>query len=222
MFAIQSSGNLMIRGNASYTLTLGGNKTATTGTLQILVRISDGENFTLNDEGGLNNNTAKFGGAVFMTGASSSIKISGAPQTLAQRHSLHPTLGLQRWHHRLHDTLCQMDTDWNGDGNRNSNGNTNRPANPMTKAATGTTPTVKPQQRLKSPTPTSLATYCSFPSTLSYSSSQQAENSRSTASKRALSYTSDNATPPFLYTGNRRERLEYHHTRCGSSNTSNA
>lgn len=157
-----------------------------------------------------------------MTGASSSIKISGAPQTLAQRHSLHPTLGLQRRHHRLHDTLCQMDTDWNGDGNRNSNGNTNRPANPMTKAATGTTPTVKPQQRLKSPTPTSLATYCSFPSTLSYSSSQQAENSRSTASKRALSYTSDNATPPFLYTGNRRERLEYHHTRCGSSNTSNA
>ena len=77
MFTIQGNGNLTIQGNNSKTLTLDGNKTANTANNQTLIWIQNGGEFTLNSGGVLTNNTAIFGGAVFMKGASSTFTMSG-------------------------------------------------------------------------------------------------------------------------------------------------
>lgn len=77
MFTILKNGNLTIQGNRSQKLILDGNKTANTANNQTLIWIQDGGEFTLNSGGVLTNNTAIFGGAVFMKGASSTFTMSG-------------------------------------------------------------------------------------------------------------------------------------------------
>ena len=77
MFTIQSGGNLTIQGNNSQKLILDGNKTANTANNQTLIWIQNGGKFTLSSGGVLTNNTAIFGGAVFMKGASSTFTMSG-------------------------------------------------------------------------------------------------------------------------------------------------
>lgn len=77
MFTILENGNLTIQGNSSQKLILDGNKTANTANNQTLIWIQDGGEFTLNYGGVLTNNTAIFGGAVFMKGASSTFTMSG-------------------------------------------------------------------------------------------------------------------------------------------------
>lgn len=91
MFTILENGNLTIQGNSPQKLILDGNKTANTANNQTLIWIQDGGEFTLNPGGVLTNNTAIFGGAVFMKGASSTFTKS--PATMQRKGDRGVTLG---------------------------------------------------------------------------------------------------------------------------------
>ena len=74
MFIIQNGGNLTIKGNDTFNLTLDG--AATPGNMQPLVRVEDGGNFTLAGGGILTNNTADYGGGVYV-GSGGTFTMSG-------------------------------------------------------------------------------------------------------------------------------------------------